>query len=262
MLTVVTSGKAAPGVTTCCWALALAWPRWLLVADCDPAGGDMAAGLLVGRVSGARGLLSWSSAARRCGGSAAAASMLPAHATEIPEQPSVWFVPGFATATAAESFTEATWTQLASALACCTLTIGRDALVDLGRVVGHRASWPLLRAADRVLVAVRPSVRSVHAAQEVITRLRYELGDLAAVSAVVIGDGPYPAGEVTAALEIKLAGQLPTDRQTAAALSDGAALPWRVLQRSPLLKSARALAGELCVERGPSPAAATGVGSR
>lgn len=262
MLTVVTSGKAAPGVTTCCWALALAWPRWLLVADCDPAGGDMAAGLLVGRVSAARGLLSWSSAARRCGSAAAAASMLPAHATELPERPGVWFVPGFATATAAESFTEATWTQLASALAQSTSLIGRDALVDFGRVVGQRASWPLLRAADRVLLAVRPSVRSVHAAQDVITRLRYELGDLAVVSAMVIGDGPYPAAEVAAALEIPVAAQLPMDRQAAGALSDGASLPWRVLQRSPLLKSARVLAARLTVDRDSAPATASGAGSR
>ncbi len=54
--------------------------------------------------------------------------------------------------------------------------IGRDVLVDTGRLVGSRAGWPLLQAADRVLVAVRPSVRSVHAAQDVVQRLAHELG--------------------------------------------------------------------------------------
>ena len=43
MLTAITSGKAAPGVTTSVWALALTWPRPVLVADGDPAGGDMGA---------------------------------------------------------------------------------------------------------------------------------------------------------------------------------------------------------------------------
>jgi hypothetical protein len=40
---------------------------------------------------------------------------------------------------------------------------GRDVLVDAGRMVTDRGCWPVLQAADRVLLAVRPSVRSVHA---------------------------------------------------------------------------------------------------
>ena len=51
MLTVVTSGKAAPGVSTSVWALALSWPRPLLVADCDPAGGDLAASAAIESVA-------------------------------------------------------------------------------------------------------------------------------------------------------------------------------------------------------------------
>src|SRR4051812_41743049 len=89
VLTVVTSGKAAPGVTTSAWALALSWPRPLLVADCDPAGGDMAAGLLAGRIVVDRGLLSWSAAARRDLSPAESADLLTEHAAQVPEQPQV-----------------------------------------------------------------------------------------------------------------------------------------------------------------------------
>src|SRR4051794_32002541 len=116
MLTVITSGKSAPGGTTSTWALALSWPQPVLAADCDPAGGDMAAGLLPGRVSLDRGLLSWSSSARRGTPALSAAAMLVSHAVELPEQPNVWLLPGFTNATQGYSFTEDVWERLALAL--------------------------------------------------------------------------------------------------------------------------------------------------
>lgn len=245
MLTVITSGKAAPGVTTSAWALSLSWPRPVLVADCDPAGGDMVAGLLAGRVSQDRGLLSWSSAARRGAPALVAAQLLAAHAVSLPEQPEAWLLPGFANSTQGSSFTVEVWQRLALALERAESTIGRDAIVDTGRVVGAGGNWPLMHRADKVLVAVRPSLRSVHAAQDVVGRLREELGDLGTVSALVIGDGPYSGAEVVSALGVRLAGSLPADRQAAAVLTDGAIASPRVLHRSALLKSARAIARRL-----------------
>jgi hypothetical protein len=245
VVTVVTSGKAAPGVSTATWALALSWPRPLLVLDGDPAGGDMAAGLLAGRVSADRGLLSWSGSARRGGAAMAGAALFADHAVELPEHPDVWFLPGFTHATQGSSFTEQTWAQLAAALRATGPALDRDALLDTGRLTTEHGNGPLLRAADRVLLAVRPSVRSVHAAQAAATRLRGELGDLTRVSALVIGEGPYPASEVAAALEIPLAGALPLDPRTAAVLSDGAVASTRLLRRSPLLKAATRIATNL-----------------
>lgn len=246
MLTVLTSGKGAPGVSTSTWALALCWSGPLLVADCDPAGGDLAPGFLAGRVSGDRGLLSWSTSARRGTPAMTAASMFSQHSVQLPERPNVWLLPGFTTSTQGYSFTDETWERLALALERSSAAMGRDALVDTGRVVGDRGNWPVLQAADHVLLAVRPSVRSVHAAQDATTRLRYELGDLNKVSALVIGDGPYSPAEVTTALDLPLAAKLPTDQRTAAVLSDGASVAvTRSLQRSPLLKATGALAGRL-----------------
>jgi MinD-like ATPase involved in chromosome partitioning or flagellar assembly len=245
MLTVVTSGKAAPGVTTSTWALALAWPAPLLVADCDPAGGDMAPGLLAGRISADRGLLSWSTAARRDVPAMQAATIVAEHAVRLPEQPQVWLVPGVTTAAQGTSFTGEAWERLALALQTSSASIGRDALVDAGRLVTDRACWPVVRAADRVLLVVRPSVRSVHAAQDATQRLRHELGDLAKVTALVVGDGPYSAGEVAKALNLPLSGTLPYDRPTAQALSDGATISPKTLQRSALLRGASSLAKAL-----------------
>jgi MinD-like ATPase involved in chromosome partitioning or flagellar assembly len=245
VLTVVASGKAAPGVTTSAWALALSWPRPLLLADCDPAGGDMAPGLLAGRVRVDRGLLSWSAAARRGLPATAAATVLTEHAVQVPEHPQVSLIPGFATATQGTSFTSETWERLALALERSTTAIGRDVVVDAGRLISDRGCWPVLRAADQVLLAVRPSVRSVHAAQDAVQRVRQELGDLAKVATLVVGDGPYSASEVTKALQLPLAGVLPHDPRAAAVLSDGAMSSIKTLRRSLLLRAASSLAGQL-----------------
>jgi hypothetical protein len=262
VLTVVTSGKAAPGVTTSAWALALAWPGSLLLADCDPAGGDMAPGFLAGRVSTEHGLLSWSASARRGVPAMAAASMLAQHVVELPERREVWFLPGFATSTHGFSFTDETWERLALALERSAAAMGRDALVDAGRLVGDRGNWPVLRAADHVLLAARPSVRSVHAAQDAALKLRYELGDLAKVSVLVIGSGAYSAGEVSAALQMSLAGVLPEDRPTAAVLSDAANLPiTKQLHKSALLKAAGTLARRLTAGTSAEAAAHAGAGA-
>src|SRR4051794_38658928 len=172
MLTVVASGKAAPGVTTSTWALALSWPRPLLVADCDPAGGDMAPGLLAGRVDLDRGLLSWSTAARRDLTMMAVAALLTEHAVQVPERSDVSLLAGFATVTQGASFTPEVGDRLALALERSATATGRDARVDAGRRVTERGCWPVRRAADQVLFAVRPGVRSVHGAQAAGQRVR------------------------------------------------------------------------------------------
>ena len=42
MLIAVAADKGAPGVTTTAVTLAAVWPRPVLLAECDPAGGDIA----------------------------------------------------------------------------------------------------------------------------------------------------------------------------------------------------------------------------
>ena len=67
-LIAIASDKGAPGVTTAALALAAVWPRPVLLAECDPAGGDLvyrfpAAG--GGYLDPRRGVLSLAVAARR-----------------------------------------------------------------------------------------------------------------------------------------------------------------------------------------------------
>jgi hypothetical protein len=67
-LIAVAADKGAPGVTTASVALAAVWPRPVLLAECDPAGGDIAYGLPGADgtpLDPRRGLLSLAVAARR-----------------------------------------------------------------------------------------------------------------------------------------------------------------------------------------------------
>ncbi|SRR5216683_2221184 len=67
-LIAVAADKGAPGVTTTAVALAAVWPRPVLLAECDPAGGDLVYWLPAAdgsRLDPRRGLLSLAVAARR-----------------------------------------------------------------------------------------------------------------------------------------------------------------------------------------------------
>src|SRR5487761_36375 len=67
-LIAVAADKGAPGVTTAAVALAAVWPRPVLLAECDPAGGDLVYRLPAAdgsRLDPRRGLLSLAVAARR-----------------------------------------------------------------------------------------------------------------------------------------------------------------------------------------------------
>lgn len=244
MLITIVSGKAAPGVTTTTWALALAWPTPALAVDADPAGGDMAAGLLVGRLHVDRGVFSWSAATRRLPAMEAAAALAD-HAVSLPEAPHLWFVPGFQIAAQASALDADGWDRLARALERETAVAGRDVLVDTGRL-GGTSCWPVICAADRVVLVCRRTGRSIHAALTASAELKSRLGDLRQVALVVIDDaGPYDPGSIAKEIGVPLLAELPMDHGTAAVISDGAVEGLRGLARTKLLKGARTIAAQL-----------------
>src|SRR5437764_14258788 len=51
------SAGGSPGVTTTALALTLSWPSQVIIAECDPSGGDVLAGLLSGHMPASTGLL-------------------------------------------------------------------------------------------------------------------------------------------------------------------------------------------------------------
>ena len=244
MMTVLASGKAAPGVTATTWALALGWPREAFVVDADPGGGDLAAGLLAGRADTGRGLLSWVTSTRR-DDPAAAAAQLPSHAVAVPEAPGVWLLPGLQHPGQATALTGNGWVRAAAALDAAGPRRGRDVLVDAGRL-SDSSAWPVLQAADRVLLVCRPTARSIHAARNALTRLREQgIAEEQIGLLVIAGLGPYDPATIATELQLPLVGVLPADPAAAAVLSDGAVAGMRGIGRSRLVKAARPVAAVL-----------------
>ncbi len=244
MLVSITSGKASPGATTSTWALALAWPRPVLAVDADPGGGDMAPGLLLGRTSLAGGVLSWSAAARRLS-AVESAGLVASHVIALPEAPNVWIMPGFQHDHQAGSLDPGAWDRLGRALRALAADAGRDVLVDTGRL-SDSSCWPVMKAADRLVLVSRQSGRSIHAGSNAAATLTAKLGDLSSVALLVIKDtGPYDSAAIARELRIPLIGELPNDPVAAAVLSDGATVGIGGLSRTKLLKAAASIAAHL-----------------
>lgn len=239
----VTGGKAGPGGTTAALALGLSWPAPVLLVDADACGGDMVSGMLPGRVGTDRGLLSWLVATRRHS-VMEAAQALAEHVVLLPEAPWVWLMPGVQHVGQSPPLLSGGWERLARVLEREPTAGGRDVIVDTGRL-GAGSCWPVLAVADQILLAARPSARSVQGARGASDLLAEHLGDLALVRVLICGSGQYSAKDVRDALGVGLAGVLPQDVPAAAVLTEGAAVGMRSLKRSRLLRAAAGLAGEL-----------------
>lgn len=245
----VVAGKASPGATTVAAALTLSFPRPVLLIDADPAGGDVVPGLLPGRASTETGLLSWLIATRHQAVMDATA-LLPEHALALPEAGDAWVLGGLQSAAQAGVLDNGGWARLATCVERGVSVLGRDVIVDVGRL-GERTGWPVVTACDLVLLVVRPTARSVQAASGAIRLLRSRLGDLERVRLVVNGAGPYTPTQVADALQFDRADrvdQIPADPKAAAALVDGAAATLFGLSRSRLLRASGALADRIAAQ--------------
>lgn len=246
MITIV-SGKGAPGATTTLAALAAAWPAPVLLADCDPAGGDLAPGwlgqwLVDGTVRTDLGVLSHATATRHA--TAGDPATLIDHVQTVPPARHVGLLAGLTSPEQHAAVGTAGWTRLTASLAAFRTVTGHpaDSLVDVGRY-GRATPWPLLLAADVVLLAVRPTQRHVLAARPVLAALAERIAP-ERLGLAVCGTTPAGSREVRAALGRDAVVEIPADARTAVVLSDGVdggALP----RRSPLLRAGRRAARRL-----------------
>jgi MinD-like ATPase involved in chromosome partitioning or flagellar assembly len=148
------SAKGAPGVTTTALAAAALWPRPVLLADCDAAGGDVALRLpsATGRpVDPEVGMLSLTPLARRglTPDTVLAHRQVLAGGTEV--------LAGLASPEQARAVGQL-WSVFADALD--TLP-GTDVLADCGRIGADPVVLPVLARAALVVVVVRPTVSGV-----------------------------------------------------------------------------------------------------
>ena len=239
MLIAITSAKGAPGVTTAALALALSWPRRTVLAELDPAGGDVLAGYGRGEIS-AGGLAELELAARRGG----PARHLEAHLLQLDAGERVRLLPGLADPLGAR---HVDWHRLAGALAAIDGGT-TDALADCGRLGAEHFPQAAVRRAAAVIVVTRSSLRAVRAASHAVAALKVETtggpgsGPLAAV--VVAAGEPYGEREIGDALGVPVLGALPRDDKAASVLSDGAPAG-RFFPQSALLRAAREVASRV-----------------
>jgi MinD-like ATPase involved in chromosome partitioning or flagellar assembly len=247
------SVKGAPGVTTTALALALGWPRPVVVAELDAAGGAVLAGYGRGELT-APGVADLALAARHGG----LAEQLEAHLLRLDEAGRVRLLPGLADPVSARRID---WPRLTTALA----TLDRqgadehrvDVLADCGRLgTEHFPAAAVDRAAVTVLVT-GSTLRAVHAATHAVPALRTRTeGRPGRLGVLVVSPGePYGAAEIEQALGVPVLGTLPRDPRSAAVLSDGAPAG-RLFAQSGLMRAARTTAVRLRELAAASPSAA------
>lgn len=249
---VLASPGGSPGVTTTALALALTWPRDVVLAECDPSGGAVLAGLWRGQAaSGGPGLLRLALAAER--DPLAAAAAIRQEALPLADPPGERLVLPAPPGPAPGRQVTAAWPALAMAFGAA----GIDVLADIGRLDDGTPMTPLLAGAAAVLMVCRPTIRQAADAWprlEALARIR--AADPAA-ALILAGQGPYGAGAprtLADALGVPVRGSLPSDPAAAAVLSDGAA-PRRGFGRSPLMRAAAVLASGLARDTASPPAA-------
>jgi hypothetical protein len=237
-LIALVSPGGSPGVTTTALALALGWPRAVIVAECDPAGGSVLAGALGGHHPGGVGLMEHAIETGR--DPEAAAAGLAAQLVPLDSSQTRMVLPGLTDPRQAAGLVSA-WPAVTA-----TLTAqGADVIADCGRMdAGPAQPLPLLAAASAVAVVLRPTLRQVWAARPRVDMLSHLVADAGRLVLIVTGPGSYPAGEVAASLGVPLLAELPADPASAAVLSDGAPQR-RNFASGPLLTAARGAASAL-----------------
>jgi hypothetical protein len=248
----LTSPGGSPGVTTTALALALAWPTQVILAECDPSGGDILAGLFAGHLPATGGLLALALEAAR--GPDAASSALPRQLTEL-DGGLTRLLPGISDPRQALPVAPA-WTALASALAAQPC----DIIADCGRLDAGEGPLAMIAASDTVLMVLRPSLRQVSRAKPRLEMLTQIIGGRERIAVILAGPGTYGAREIRDALGVDVAAELPHDPRTARLLSDGTGSR-RSLDARPLMRAARVTARALR-DRPAAPSPARPAGSR
>jgi hypothetical protein len=225
------SAGGSPGVTTAAIALALAWPKAAIVAECDPSGGDILAGLLAGHVPASLGLMEHAIEAGRDG--TAAARALGDQLIPLDAGGARMLLPGITDPRQAAGLTSA-WPAVAATLAAQRA----DVIADCGRLdAGPGQPLAILTTARTIALVLRPTLRQVWSARSRVEMLA-QIGRTDRLTLLLTGPGTHSAREIAQALGVPVAAALPDDARSAALLSDGVG-GQRNLTSGALLRSAR-----------------------
>lgn len=225
------SPGGSPGVTTTALALALTWPKPVVVAECDPSGGDILAGLFAGHLKAPRGLLGVAFEAGR--GSAVIAAELTSQLVPLDDTGSRKFLAGISDPRQALGLSPV-WPGIAIALA----SLEADVIADCGRFdAGATQPASVLAEASAVLLVMRPTLRQVAAARPRVDIASQVLGGRDRLGLLLVGDRGLRPVDIARTLDVRVAAALPDDASTARVLSDGDGRRSR-LDRTPLMRAA------------------------
>ncbi|MFC5747047.1 hypothetical protein [Actinomadura rugatobispora] len=191
-LIALAADKGAPGVTTAAVALGAVWPRPVLVAECDQAGGDLVYRLPAsaddpagrggardgGMLNPSRGLLSLAATARR----GLRPDQIAEHCQRLVGGLDV--LVGITNAEQAQAMTWL-WGPLGRAFAGLSPV---DVLADCGRLGAGAPLNDLLREADMVVLFTRATLEQVAHLRERVAALASELRGGPPIGVVVLAD--------------------------------------------------------------------------
>ncbi|MEU8192411.1 hypothetical protein AB0C10_01360 [Microbispora amethystogenes] len=168
-LIVLAADKGAPGVTTAATALGAVWPRPVLLAECDPSGGDLAyrlPGIDGSVLNPGRGLLSLGAVARR----GLHTDLLYEHTQKL-----VGGLDVLAGLTNGEQAAGLTWLWGPLGRAFASLPQA-DVLADCGRLGLHAPINDLMAEADLVVLFTRANLDHVAHLRERLSLLGRKAG--------------------------------------------------------------------------------------
>jgi MinD-like ATPase involved in chromosome partitioning or flagellar assembly len=204
----------------------------VIVAECDPSGGDILAGLLAGHVPAARGLTEHAIEAGRDSDAAAiglARQLLPLDATRRGT-----VLPGLTDPRQALGLASA-WPAVAASLAAQRA----DVLADCGRLdAGAAEPTAVIAAAQTVVLVLRPTLRQAWSARSRVDMLTHLLHGRDRLVLMLTGSGTHSPRDIAQALQVPVAAALPHDPSAAALLSDGTGARNQI-SSAPLLRAAR-----------------------
>jgi hypothetical protein len=223
------SAGGSPGVTTSALALSLGWPGQVILAECDPSGGDILAGLFAGHLPARTGLLALAIEAGQ-NPEIAAAALWP-QLIELDDERGRLLLAGLSDPRQATALAPV-WPVLAGTLAAQPA----DVIADCGRLDAGGPE-PVLAVASLVVLVLRPTLRQVSKARARVEMLTHMLGGTSRLALLLIGEGTHTQREVGRALGVPVTATLPYDLKAASVLSEGAGSR-RGLQARPLIRAA------------------------
>ena len=248
-LIAVAADKGAPGVTTTSVALAAVWPGPVLLAECDPAGGDLVYRLPSAdgtRLDPRRGLLSLAVSARR----GLDARQVWEHAQKL--RGGLDVLVGVTNAEQGGGL-DPLWGQVGAALASLP---DADVIADCGRLGSEGRYYDLLARADAVVMITRASLGDMVRIRDRVTVVDAALrrrGGAARVSVLVIASYKSFSAALAEVRQVLSAGDWPAPilggiayEPRSAELLSG---EWGgKLDKSLLIRTAREIAGELSAQ--------------